>query len=215
MSVGVFLSSSASKRVVIIMNNYTSDENFDYAMHTSLTGLRPFHGVQLILENTVKNFESITSHPNGSFSDTKAEILRNAISDMSIVMTYSLLEGYFFEECNYYLKKTLESPVDAIDELCSFHGISIKNWRERRSMINAVRKLRNKVTHQNGIFPKDIDKKQYKKIFHEDIFEERSYPRMSISLSIRLIEDFEEIAREYSLRVLEKKANDLNSQKKI
>ena len=82
-------------------------------------------------------------------------------------------------------------------------------------MINAVRKLRNKVTHQNGIFPKDIDKKQYKKIFHEDIFEERSYPRMSISLSIRLIEDFEEIAREYSLRVLEKKANDLNSQKKI
>jgi len=186
------------------MNKNQKEADFGYAMYTSLTGTRPFQGVQLILENSVKNFKTISCHSDGSFSHTYDIVTRNAISDISIIMAYSLLEGYFFEECKYYLNKSARTPVEAINELCDFHNIVIDNWTKRSQIIEAVRNLRNKVAHQNSAFLGEVDKKHYNELFGEDIFEGRRYPRLSLALSISLVEDFEEIAREYAGLVLSK-----------
>lgn len=184
------------------MRKDLSDADNNYALHTFQTGSRPFFGVELILENTFENFTKISSHPDGSFNDTLDTITRNAISDISIIMAYSLLEGYFFEECNYHLKKAAKSPIDAINDLSAFHNITLSNWEKRSAVIDIVRKLRNGVAHQNGMPSQQIDKKQCEELFGEDIFQGRKYPRMSPALSINLVRDFRKIVDEYSESVI-------------
>lgn len=86
-----------------------SDWNYSY--YTFVAGKRPFEGVEMIISNMIDNFKEVTSHPCGSFSTTNDTTARNAISDISIVMSYSLLEGFFHEEFEYYLKdKGVKKP---------------------------------------------------------------------------------------------------------
>jgi len=185
------------------MEKTESDRNQHYAHWTFMTGSRPFEGIEMILLNMVESFEEVTSHPCGSFSTTKDLVARNAVSDTAIVMSYSLLEGFFHEEYEYYMKnKNRQKPKELsalINTLLHEHKISLKGWRNRRKVIDLLRVLRNGVVHCNGIIESDVDKKKCKEIMREDIFEwSENYPRLSLARSICLVRELKSIADEYA-----------------
>ncbi|PCQ48801.1 hypothetical protein [Citrobacter freundii] len=86
------------------MGKIKPGHHWDYALYTFRTGTRPFTGIEMILSTMIENFTKVTSHPCGAFSATNDRIARNAISDTAIVMSYSLLEGFFHEEYEYYVQ---------------------------------------------------------------------------------------------------------------
>ncbi|WP_422475701.1 hypothetical protein [Endozoicomonas sp. ALB032] len=177
-----------------------TDQKWNYAHLTFMTGARPFDGVEMILENMVSNLRSVTAHPDGSYSETKNTIARNAISDTAIIMSYSLLEGFFSEEYAFYIKKEKPKKLSAmINELLHTHSISIKEWRERRKKVDMVRELRNAVAHNNGILEKNINIEKYENVFGENIFSvSEKYPRLSVDGSLSLVREFRSIANEYA-----------------
>lgn len=168
-----------------------------------MTGTRPFQGVEMIIENMIENFEKVTNHPCGSFSTTNDLVARNAVSNTAIVMSYSLLEGFFYEEYEYYLKKKKpQKPKELsalINTLLHEHNISLKDWRNRRKKVDLLRVLRNAVVHCNGIIENEIDRDKCKDTFGEDIFEwSKDYPRLSLAKSLLLVRELKSIADEYA-----------------
>lgn len=191
------------------MEKTKSDQDFDYQYITFTTGTRPFEGIAMLLENMVKNFKDITSHSCGSFSSTNDLIAKNAISNTAIVMSYSLLEGFFHEEYEYYIKhKKPKKPKELsglISTLLNEHQISINNWKDRRKLIDLLRVLRNAVVHSNGAIEDEIDRNKCKAILGEDIFElNNNIPTLSLSRSILLTREFKSIADEYAKKVFMK-----------
>lgn len=191
------------------MEKTNLDYDWNYAHYTFMGGHRPFYGIEMMLSNMIKNFKEVTSHPCGSFSTTQDCIGRNAISDTAVVMSYSLLEGFFHEEFDFYLKKkNKRKPKELsalIGQLLNEHNISIKEWRSRKKLIDSLRILRNAVTHCNGIVEIEIDKEKYIRIFGEDIFEgDKGYPRFSFEGSLWLLNELQSIAYEYSKEVFDK-----------
>lgn len=185
------------------MKKNKSDEDWTYAHHTFRTGTRTFQGVEFILSNMIDNFDKVTRHSCGSFSTTNDLIARNAISDTAIVMSYSLLEGFFHEEFNFYIKnKNHSKPKELkslIGKLLREHDISIEDWRKRRNLLDILRILRNAVTHSNGIIEEVIDREKCTEIFGEDIFEsDKNHPRLSLPGSLWLLQELRNIAEEYS-----------------
>lgn len=73
----------------------STNDSFGHAYWTFRTGTRTFDGVEMLLESVIDNFQKITNHPCGSFSDTNDLICRNAIS--TITMSYALLEGFLLK----------------------------------------------------------------------------------------------------------------------
>ncbi|MGK0512149.1 hypothetical protein [Rheinheimera aquimaris] len=189
------------------MEKTKSDQDRRYARWTFMTGTRPFEGIEMILLNMVESFEEVTSHQDGSFSVTNDLIARNAISHTAIVMSYSLLEGFFHEEFEYYMKnKNQRKPKELsalINTLLHEHKISLKDWRKRRKVIDLLRVLRNAVVHCNGIIGSEIDKEKCKELMGEDIFESSEhYPRLSLARSISLVRELKSIADEYAEAVI-------------
>lgn len=185
------------------------EQNWDYAHWTYMTGARTFQGVEMVLSNMVDNFKEVTSHPCGSFSDTKDAIARNAISDIAIVMSHSLLEGFFHEEFEFYLKEKMNKKPGELSALISTllhaHNISIKDWRERKKVVDLVTTLRNAVVHSNGIINCSIDKAKCEELLGEDVFGlSDSYPTLSPVGSLRLLRKFRNIADDYSREVFNK-----------
>lgn len=179
------------------------DKNWHYAHWTFRTGTRPFEGVEMMISNMISNLKEVTSHSCGSFSTTKDLVARNAISDTAIVMSYSLLEGFFHEEYEFYMKnENRQKPKELsalINTLLRDRQVSLKEWREKRKVIDLVRVLRNAVVHSNGIIESDFDKEKCEELLGEDIFESSDhYPRLSLSRSLRLVREFKGIADEYS-----------------
>jgi hypothetical protein len=130
-------------------------------------------------------------------------IARNAISNTAIVMSYSLLEGFFHEEFEYYLKKkNCKKPKELsalISKLLHEHRICLNDWRESRKAVDLVRSLRNAVVHCNGIIEDSFNKEKCKELLGEDVFEwSKNYPRLSVAGSLRLLREFKSIADEYS-----------------
>ena len=184
------------------MKNTKSDQDCNYARYTFMTGTRTFIGVEMILSNMIDNFDEVTSHPDGSFSTTNNLIARNAISDIAIVMSYSLLEGFFHEEGEKNHIKH-QGLIDLIDKLFDKHTVSLKDWENRRTLVDLLRVLRNAATHRNGIIKSDIDKEKFREIFGKDIFD-KNYPSLSLPRSLWLLRELKSIADEYSEAVLKK-----------
>lgn len=185
------------------MKEINSEQRYYYAYATHSCGTRPFLGVEMIISNMIDNFKDVTSHSNGSFSFTKDRIGRNAISDTAIVMSYSLLEGFFDEEYDFYVKKEgSKKPGDLsalISTMLHAHGITLKNWRERRKIIDIVKEIRNAVVHSNGRIDGGIYKEKFLKILGVDLFEHTDgYLTLTFDASLWLINYFEAIAREYA-----------------
>jgi hypothetical protein len=185
------------------MERTKSDNDEHYAHWTFIAGTRPFAGIEMILSNMVENFKELTSHPCGSYSATNDVIARNAISDTAIVMSYSLLEGFFHEEFEYYMKKKGRHKPKELSALISAllheRNVSISDWRRRRKLIDLTRVLRNAAVHCNGIIENNVDIDKCEEILGEDAFEWGAhYPRLSLVGSICLLKEFKNIASEYS-----------------
>lgn len=179
-----------------------SNKDWGFACLTFKTGTRTFQGLEMLLESVKDHFKDITSHSDGSFSDTNDLIARNSFSDIAIIMSYALIEGFFYEEYDYYIEKKPRSLVDTIKDLTEKHCISLENWEHRSQKIDAVRKLRNAAVHGNGKKPSNIDSKECEKLFGEDIFQASNhYPQMSLECALSLISDFRQIAEEYACAV--------------
>jgi len=179
---------------------------WNYAYLTFKKGGWTFTGVEMILENMVMNFEAITNHPCGSFSYTNDRLARAAVSNTAIVMSYSLLEGFFHEEYMFYLKhKKPNKPkklTGLISTLLREHNISIKDWRMMRKKIDLLRVLRNAAVHSNGMVEEDIDRNLCKNVFGEDIFQlHEGLPVLSLHNSISLVRECRTIANEYAEKV--------------
>lgn len=184
-----------------------TDSDQDYAHWTFMTGTRPFDGIEMLISNMIDSFKEITSHPCGSFSTTKDLVARNAVSDTAIVMSYSLLEGFFHEEYEFYMKnKNRKKPKELsalINTLLHEHQISLKDWKKRMKVIDLLRVLRNAVVHSNGIIENEVNKEKCKELMGEDIFEwSERYPRLSLVQSLCLVREFKSIADEYTEAVL-------------
>lgn len=185
------------------MEKIKLDQHWAYAYWTFRTGTRPFQGIEMILSNMIENFEEVTSHPCGSFSSTNDRIARSAISDTAIVMSYSLLEGFFHEEFEHYVQngesKKPGKLSALINTLLRAHNISLRDWRERRKVVDLVKDLRNAVVHSNGLIDGDVYKEKCIKLLGEDLFEySDSYPTLTFSGSLWLLREFKSIADEYS-----------------
>lgn len=178
------------------------NSNSDHAYWTFITGTRPFQGLEMFLESVKNNFSSITNHPCGSFSDTNDLICRNSFSDIALIMSYSLLEGFFSAEYDFYVKNNRPKYLlNVIEATAKKHNLVISDWSSKKEKINIVRKLRNAATHNNGLMSKIIDKTTCEKIFGEDIFHNKNYPQLSFEGSLSLIRDFKNIAEEYAEHV--------------
>ncbi|SOT98059.1 hypothetical protein [Xanthomonas arboricola] len=178
------------------------DQNWTHAYFTFQTGTRTFDGIESLLGNVMENFEEITSHPCGSFSDTNDTVCRNAFSDMALVMSYSLLEGFFSVEHAFYIKgKRPDGLVNVIQDVFDWHDMKINDWTSKQKEIDLVRKLRNAVVHNNGIISGSASRDDCERFFGEDIFGGRSYPRLSLEVSIFLVRYFKRIASDYAEHV--------------
>jgi hypothetical protein len=138
-------------------------------------------------------------------------IARNAISDTAIVMSHSLLEGFFHEEFEYYLKNKIpKKPGELsalINTLLNAHNITLRDWRERKKVVELVTGLRNAVAHSNGIINAGVNKMRCEELLGEDLFKfSDSYPRLSLTGSLWLLREFKSIADEYSKAVFDKAA---------
>ncbi|MGC1041673.1 hypothetical protein WKH27_23215 [Pantoea agglomerans] len=185
------------------MKEINSEKRYYYAHATHNYGTRPFLGIEMIISNMIDNFKEVTSHSNGSFSTTKDRIGRNAISDTATVMSYSLLEGFFDEEYDFYIKKEGSKKPGELSALINTvlraHGITLKNWRKRREIIDLVKDIRNAVVHSNGRIDGHIYKEKFLKILGVDFFEHTDgYLTLTFDASLWLINAFEAIAREYA-----------------
>lgn len=183
------------------------EQHVNYDTYTFQTGTRTFDGIEMLLSNMIENFKEVTSHSCGSFSDTNDILGRNAISDTAIVMSYALLEGFFHEEFERYAQtEKSKKPGDLsalIKTVSNARNITLKDWAERRKLIDLVRVLRNAVVHSNGGIDGSVYKEKCLKLLKEDAFEHNDgYPRLSFSGSLWLLKEFKSIADEYSEAVV-------------
>lgn len=177
-----------------------SEDDASYALHTFMVGCRPFEGVARLLEVAIANLDRLSSHADESPSSTYDLLAKNTVSDIAIVMAYSLLEGFFYEEFSYYFKgeQIPSSPVGVINKITSRYQVSLDNWKSRKRLIDSVRVLRNAVVHQNGVTAKSWPLAKSEELFGEDIFEGRAYPRLSPQAALNLLDSFRAIADEYA-----------------
>lgn len=97
-----------------------SKEHFEYALFTMQTGHRPLSAFQEVFENLVSTVISGLDELEAESGGTAHRNLKIALSDTAILMVYSLIEGFFFEEYMYYFqskqreKVSLEKAIDAL-----------------------------------------------------------------------------------------------------
>lgn len=180
------------------------DDDYSYAMYTFRVGANPFHGVEMLISNMIKNFKEVTSHSCGSFSATKDRIGRNAISDTAIVMSYSLLEGFFDEEYDFYISKNKKTKKPGelsalINTVIYDRGIKMEDWRRRRKVIDLFKDVRNAVVHSNGRIDACVYREEFIKLLGVDLFEHADgYLTLTFDASLWLINEFRSIAQEYA-----------------
>lgn len=181
-----------------------SEDNFNYAMYTFQVGTNPFHGVEMLISNMIKNFKEVTSHSCGSFSTTKDRIGRNAISDTAIVMSYSLLEGFFDEEYDFYISKNKKTKKPGelsalISTVIYDRGVKVEDWKRRRKVIDLFKDVRNAVVHSNGRIDACVYRGKFLKLLGVDLFEHADgYLTLTFDASLWLINEFRSIAQEYA-----------------
>lgn len=194
----------SGKGLVVFMGENMSEDHFNYAMYTFQVGTNPFYGVEMLISNMIKNFKEVTSHSCGSFSTTNDRIGRNAISDTAIVMSYSLLEGFFDEEYDFYISKNKKSKKPGelsalINTVIYDRGVKVEDWKRRRKVIDLFKDVRNAVVHSNGRIDACIYREGFLKLLGVDLFEHADgYLTLTFDASLWLINEFRKIAQEYA-----------------
>lgn len=164
------------------------------------TGHRPVSAFSEILEHLCSSLASKLDEIESESGSTRRRGLEMALSDTTILMTYSLLEGFFFEEYKYYLEK--DPPRNnklemTIEDLLIHLRISNEKISREAALISALRAARNAVAHRNGALKED-EKVEIENQFGAGISTINGYPVATISTLIEMTDKAELLISEYS-----------------
>jgi len=128
------------------------------------------------------------------------------VSDTAIPMTYSLVEGFFFEEYRFYFSsepqrgKKLEATIG---ELLKYIGIFNNYLIEKGvSKITGLRAPRHAIAHRNGA-PKQTEIAELQEHFSSDVDTSRGYPVASVRFAIEAIQVAETLVSRYGKAALD------------
>lgn len=167
-----------------------SKDIFGYALYSMQTGHRPISSFVDVFEHLAKSLVSQFDAIEKESGTTRREGLQIALSDTAILMAYSLVEGFFSEEYQFYFEKepprrqTLE---ETIQELLSHIGASAdEHINKGMSLLPVLRDSRNAIAHRNGRL-KETEKSKIQMYFGSRMCIRRGYPVADISLIFEIL----------------------------
>lgn len=175
-----------------------------YKFITFRMGANMFNALETIAEYTRDNIKTMLPYED---SRTYTQSITGIIGYTSIVMSYTLLENFFFEEYKNYFEQEPKKLVDNIIDLMEFHNVELDKWNDMFEKLELLRKIRNCVVHKNGYIDDHL-LKQYSQLFTPVDCSEVVI-RLSLDNSIHLISEMKSIVTEYSEKVFFKKEDTL------
>ena len=183
-----------------------------YKFITFRMGANMFNALETIAEYTRDNIKTMLPYED---SWTYTQSITGIIGYTSIVMSYTLLENFFFEEYKNYFDSEPNKLVDNIIDLMEFHNVELDKWNDMFEKLELLRKIRNCVVHKNGYIYGYIDGyiddhllKKYSQLF-TPVDCSKVAIRLSLDDSIHLISEMKSIVTEYSEKVFFKKEDTL------
>ncbi|MGG7056524.1 hypothetical protein [Nitrosomonas sp. ANs5] len=168
-----------------------SKDIFGYALYTMQTGHRPISSFVDVFQHLAKSLVSQFDAIEKESGTTRREGLQIALSDTAILMAYSLVEGFFSEEYQFYFEKepprrqTLE---DTIQELLNHIGASTdEQVNKGKSLLPVLRASRNAIAHRNGRL-KETEKSKIQMYFGSRMCIRRGYPVANIALIFEILD---------------------------
>lgn len=175
-----------------------------YKFITFRMGANMLNALETIAEYTRDNIKTMLPYED---SWTYTQSITGIIGYTSIVMSYTLLENFFFEEYKNYFEQEPKKLVDNIIDLMEFHNVELDKWNDMFEKLELLRKIRNCVVHKNGYIDDHL-LKQYSQLFTPVDCSEVVI-RLSLDNSIHLISEMKSIVTEYSEKVFFKKEDTL------
>lgn len=169
-------------------------DTFGYALYTFQTGGRPLSAFNELFEELASRLDSVGTD-QGSSTQRSIEI---ALSDTTILMVYSIVEGFFFEEyCHYLGDKRPDNLQQAMDRLSKHFDICNPRFVENKERICSLRSARNAIVHRNGIL-KDAEKQLLASVFGNEISLSSGYAVANVELLRSILSTAHELLTVYS-----------------
>lgn len=182
-----------------------SEDTFGYALFTMQTGHRPLSAFSEIFEHLVNSIVPRLDEIESESGSTRRRGLEIALSDTAILMTYSLVEGFFFEEYKFYFNKEpnrgkkLESTIGTILEHIGI--LNNKPVQHGVSQIPGLRAARHAIAHRNGVLS-EAEREEIQNHFGAEVDTSRGYPVATTQFIIEMIHLAERLISTYSEAVL-------------
>ena len=175
-----------------------SDDLFEYALFTLQAGHRPISAFAEIFEKIASSIVPRLEEIEEESGTTRRRGLEIALSDMAILTIYSLAEGFFFEEYEFYFKKQPRQSLEkVIAELLIKLNITDEKIDRYVGKLASIRGARNAIAHRNGRL-KDDEKKEIGRLFGVEVCTSHRFPVASAKAIIQLIQDVEALVSTYS-----------------
>lgn len=177
---------------------------YGYALFTLQTGGKPIAAFELIFNTLTASITKNIDNIEKEHGSTLRKNLEIALSDTTILMVYSLIEGFFFEEYRYYFSnKTPKSLEESFDKLYKHFKLDNKELLKDINHIKHLREVRNAITHRNGCL-RENEKQNILKNFKGEISIKHGYPLASLSFLKEIITIANKAISVYSQLVLDK-----------
>ena len=183
-----------------------SKDTFGYAIFTIQTGHRPISAFAEVFEQLANSLVSQFDAVEKESGSTKRQGLHIALSDTAILMTYSLVEGFFFEEYKFYFEKEPprgEKLEESIRSLLSHIGSPVDDRMEKGlSQLPVLRAARNAIAHRNGQL-KEAEKSEIQKHFGAEMSTRQGYPIADILLLFTIIQSASQLISGFSFAAVD------------
>lgn len=178
-----------------------SDDTVEYALFTMQTGHRPLSAFSEIFEHLVNSIVPRLDEIESESGSTRRRGLEIALSNTAILMTYSLVEGFFFEEYQFYFNKEPkrgEKLESTIGDLLEHIGIlNNKPVQHGVSQIPGLRATRHAIAHRNGVL-NETERDEIHNHFGAKVDISRGYPVATTQFIIEMIHLAERLISTYS-----------------
>ncbi|MCG5501850.1 hypothetical protein [Ectothiorhodospira lacustris] len=178
-----------------------SDDTFRYAMYTLQTGHRPLAAFAEVFDSLVSSMVPRLREIENESGTTSRRNLEIALSDTAILMTYSLVEGFFYEEYKFYFNeepKRGRKLEDNVRDILKRIGISNNEHIESGvSQISGLRAARHAIAHRNGAL-KETEISELQEHFGPDVETSRGYPVATVRFAVQIIQASERLVTSYS-----------------
>lgn len=178
-----------------------SDNTFGYALFTMQTGHRPLSAFSEIFEHLVNSMVSRLDEIESESGSTRRRNLEIALSDTAILMTYSLVEGFFFEEYKFYFNKEPKRGINletTIGDLLVHIGLSNNELVQHGvAQIPSLRAARHAIAHRNGVL-NETERAEIQNHFGTKVDTSRGYPVATTEFIVEMIRLAEKLISTYS-----------------